>query len=302
MMDERNDALAPGSEVPELTKRKLRSPLGEVFFRLSKSPLAMFGLAIIALLVFCAIFAEVISPYDPIKQDLAHMFEPPSSAHWLGTDEFGRDILSRIIYGARVSLQVGFVAVGIALIVGGLLGAVAGYYSGWLDNGIMRVMDVLLSIPQTLLAIAIVAALGPSLPNLMIAVGISAVPNYARIVRGSVLSIRGMEFVEAARAVGSSDLRIILRHIIPNSMAPIIVQSTLGVASAILNAAGLSFIGLGIQPPNPEWGAMLSGGRQYIRDYAHMTLYPGLVIMLTILALNFLGDGLRDALDPKLKR
>ena len=288
--------------VPELTKRVHRGPLAEVLFRLSKSPLAMFGLAIILLLVFCAIFAEMISPYDPTAQDLAHMFETPSSTHWLGTDEFGRDILSRLIYGARVSLQVGFVAVGIALVVGGFLGAVSGYYGGRLDNAIMRVMDVLLSIPQTLLAIAIVAALGPNLMNLMIAVGISAVPTYARIVRGSVLSIRNMEFIEAARAVGSPDLRIILKHIIPNSMAPIIVQSTLGVASAILNAAGLSFIGLGIQPPNPEWGAMLSGGRQYIRDFPHMTLYPGLAIMFTILALNFLGDGLRDALDPKLKR
>ncbi|MBQ8692543.1 MAG: ABC transporter permease [Synergistaceae bacterium] len=287
---------------PELVKRKRRGALAEVLFRLSKSPLAMFGLAIILLLIFCALFAEAISPYSPIKQDLMHMFETPSAEHWLGTDEFGRDILSRLIYGARVSLQIGFIAVGIALVVGGMLGAVSGYYSGWLDNSIMRVMDVLLSIPQTLLAIAIVAALGPSLMNLMIAVGISAVPTYARIVRGSVLSIRSMEFIEAARAVGSSDLRIILRHILPNIMAPIIVQSTLGVASAILNAAGLSFIGLGIQPPNPEWGAMLSGGRQYIRDFPHMTLYPGLAIMFTILALNFLGDGLRDALDPKLKR
>ena len=287
--------------IPELV-RKRRSPFVDVLVRLSRSPLAMFGLAIICVLVFCAIFAEMISPYSPIKQDLMHMFETPSAAHWLGTDEFGRDILSRLIYGARVSLQVGFIAVGIALVIGGMLGAVSGYYSGRLDNCIMRVMDVLLSIPQTLLAIAIVAALGPSLMNLMIAVGISAVPTYARIVRGSVLSIRSMEFIEAARAAGSSDLRIILKHIIPNSMAPIIVQSTLGVASAILNAAGLSFIGLGIQPPNPEWGAMLSGGRQYIRDFPHMTLYPGLAIMLTILALNFLGDGLRDALDPKLKR
>ena len=287
--------------IPELV-RKRRSPFMDVLVRLGRSPLAMFGLAIICVLVFCAIFAEVISPYSPIKQDLMHMFETPSAAHWLGTDEFGRDILSRLIYGARVSLQVGFIAVGIALVIGGMLGAVSGYYSGRLDNCIMRVMDVLLSIPQTLLAIAIVAALGPSLMNLMIAVGISAVPTYARIVRGSVLSIRSMEFIEAARAAGSSDLRIILKHIIPNSMAPIIVQSTLGVASAILNAAGLSFIGLGIQPPNPEWGAMLSGGRQYIRDFPHMTLYPGLAIMLTILALNFLGDGLRDALDPKLKR
>ncbi len=284
------------------TGRRRRGPFAEVLFRLSKSPLAMFGLAIILLLVFCAIFADVLAPYDFAKQNLDHKFETPSAEHWLGTDEFGRDILSRLIFGARVSLQVGFIAVGIALVVGGMLGATAGYYGGWIDNGIMRVMDVLLSIPQTLLAIAIIAALGPSLMNLMIAVGVSAVPTYARIVRGSVLSIRGMEFVEAARSVGSSDLRIILKHIIPNSMAPIIVQSTLGVASAILNAAGLSFIGLGIQPPNPEWGAMLSGGRQYIRDSPHLTLYPGLAIMFTILALNFLGDGLRDALDPKLKR
>jgi peptide/nickel transport system permease protein len=282
--------------------RKKRGALAEVLFRLKKSPLAMFGLAFILLLVFVAIFANVLAPYPYQKQNLAHMFETPSKQFLLGTDEFGRDILSRLIYGARVSLQVGFIAVGIALVVGGMLGAVAGYYGGWIDNGIMRVMDVLLSIPQTLLAIAIAAALGPGLFNLMIAVGIAAVPNYARIVRGSVLSIREMEFVEAARAVGSSDLRIILKHILPNSMAPIIVQSTLGVASAILNAAGLSFIGLGIQPPYPEWGAMLSGGRQYIRDYAHLTLYPGLAIMFTILALNFLGDGLRDALDPKLKR
>jgi len=284
------------------TGRKRRGTAAQALFRLKKSPLAMFGLVFILLLIFVAIFANVLAPYPYQKQNLAHSFETPSKQFLLGTDEFGRDILSRLIYGARISLQVGIIAVGIALIVGGMLGAMAGYYGGWIDNGIMRVMDVLLSVPQTLLAIAIAAALGPGLYNLMIAVGIAAVPNYARIVRGSVLSIREMEFIEAARAVGSSDLRIILKHIIPNSMAPIIVQSTLGVASAILNAAGLSFIGLGIQPPYPEWGAMLSGGRQYIRDYAHLTLYPGLAIMLTILALNFLGDGLRDALDPKLKR
>lgn len=287
---------------PDDEKRIGRGPFADVLHRLSKSPLAMFGLLFIIFLVFLAVFADVLAPYNFAEQDLEHMFELPSKEFWLGTDEFGRDIMSRLIYGARVSLQVGFIAVGIALVIGGLLGAVAGFYDGWIDNAIMRIMDVLLAVPQTLLAIAIAASLGPGLYNLMIAVGISAVPNYARIVRGSVLSIRGMEFVEAARAVGSSDLRIILKHIIPNSMAPIIVQSTLGVASAILNAAGLSFIGLGIQPPYPEWGAMLSGGRQYIRDFPHMTLYPGLAIMLTILALNFLGDGLRDALDPKLKR
>lgn len=288
------------TEVP--SKRKKRGAFMEVMFRLSKSPLAMFGFFVIVLLIVVALFAPLLAPYPYAKQNLAHMFETPSKQFLLGTDEFGRDILSRLIFGARVSLQVGFIAVGIALVVGGILGALAGFYGSWVDNGIMRVMDVLLSIPQTLLAIAIAAALGPGLFNLMIAVGISAVPNYARIVRSSVLSIREMEFVESARASGSGDLRIIMKHIIPNSMAPIIVQSTLGVASAILNAAGLSFIGLGIQPPYPEWGAMLSGGRQYIRDYPHLTLYPGLAIMFTILALNFLGDGLRDALDPKLKR
>lgn len=283
-------------------KRRRRSGFTEVMFRLRKSPLAMFGLGVITLIVFFAIFADVVAPHKFYAQNLDRMFESPSRDYLLGTDEFGRDILSRLIYGARVSLQVGFIAVSIALVAGGTLGAMAGYYGGKADNLIMRVMDVMLSIPQTLLAIAIAAALGPGLLNLMIAVGISATPRYARIVRSSVLSIRDMEFVEAAHAVGSSDFRIILKHIIPNSMAPIIVQSTLGVASAILNAAGLSFIGLGIQPPNPEWGAMLSGGRQYIRDYPHLTLYPGLTIMITILALNFLGDGLRDALDPKQRR
>ncbi|WP_276956877.1 ABC transporter permease, partial [Jonquetella anthropi] len=225
-----------------------------VLYRLSRSPLAVFGLLVVAVLIFAAIFATQIAPYGQADMNLANRFMFPSSAHWFGTDEFGRDILSRIIFGARISLQVGLIAVGISLVCGGLLGAIAGYYGGRLDNVIMRAMDVLLAIPGTLLAIAIAASLGPGLYNLMIAVGISAVPSYARIVRGSVLTLQGQEFVEAARAVGSSDWRIIMKHIIPNSMAPIIVQSTLGVASAILNAAGLSFIGLGIQPPTPEWG------------------------------------------------
>jgi peptide/nickel transport system permease protein len=276
--------------------------LKEIFKRLSRAPLAMIGLAIVVVLVFTAVFAGFIAPYGYAEQDLMAAFEEPSGAHLFGTDEFGRDIFSRIIYGSRISLQVGFIAVGIAVFAGGFLGAIAGYYGGKADNLIMRAMDVLLSIPSILLAIAIAASLGPGLFNLMIAVGISSTPNYARIVRGSVLSIRNQEFVEAAKAVGSSDLRIILKHIIPNCLAPIIVQATLGVAIAILTAAGLSFIGLGIQPPIPEWGAMLSGGREYIRDYAYMTIFPGLAIMITILALNFLGDGLRDALDPKLKR
>lgn len=269
---------------------------------LMRSPLAMFGLTVVLLLLFCAVFADVIAPYPYAKQNLMNAYESPTAEHIFGTDEFGRDIFSRVIYGARISLFVGFIAVGIALFFGGSLGAIAGYYGGKLDNVIMRAMDVLLSIPSTVLAISIAAALGPGLFNLMVAVGISATPQYARVMRGSVLSVRNQEYVEAARSVGSSDARIIIGHIIPNCMAPVIVQSTLGVASAILSAAALSFIGLGIQPPTPEWGAMLSGARGYIRDYSYMTLFPGLAIMVTIMGLNFLGDGLRDALDPKLKR
>ena len=205
------------------------------------------------------------------------------------------------MYGARISLLVGFVSVGIAVIIGGVLGAIAGYYGRRVDNLIMRFMDVLLAVPQTLLAIAIVAALGTGLMNLMIAVGISSVPTYARIVRASVLTIREEEYIEAARASGTSNTKIIIKHILPNCVAPVIVQVTLGIAGAILTAAGMSFIGLGIQPPNPEWGNMLSSGRDYIRGYAYMTMFPGLAIVITVLSLNLLGDGLRDALDPKLR-
>ena len=283
---------------------RMKSEAGflDIWRRLRKNPLAMFGLFIVVLLIFFAITADVIAPYKYYEQNLMNSFQSPSKEHLFGTDEFGRDILSRIIHGSRISLQVGLIAVGISVIFGGFFGAVAGYYGGRIDNLIMRGMDILLSIPSILLAIAIAASLGPGLYNMMVAVGISTTPQYARIIRGSVLSLRGQEFVEAAKAVGSSDTRIIMKHILPNCLAPIIVQSTLGVASAILTAAGLSFIGLGIQPPTPEWGAMLSGGREYIRDYAYMTIFPGLAIMITILALNFLGDGLRDVLDPKLKR
>lgn len=284
-----------------VTKKRKAGPWRDVFRRLKKDKMAMFGLFIIILLIFLALFADVIAPYGYDDQNLKDRLMAPNSKYLLGTDNFGRDILSRIIYGSRISLQVGFIAVGISAIVGGALGAIAGYYGGKLDNFVMRAMDILLAIPSILLAISIVAALGPGLQNVMIAVGIGSIPSYARIVRASVLSIRDQEFVEAARAVGANDFRIITKHILPNAMAPIIVQATLGVAGAILSAAGLSFIGLGIQPPTPEWGAMLSSGREYIRDNWHVATFPGLAIMITIFALNLLGDGLRDALDPRLK-
>lgn len=270
--------------------------------RLRRNKLAVMGLIIMILLVLIAIFAPWLAPYHFSDQDLLEAFEPPSWKHPLGTDDFGRDILSRIIYGARVSLQVGIFAVSLAMVSGGILGAIAGYYGGRVDGVIMRFMDILLSIPQILLAIAIAAALGPGLLNLTVAVGVAALPTFARVVRGAVLSIVGQEYIEAAHCMGASDPWIIARHILPNCSAPIIVQSTLRVGQAILAAAALSFLGLGIQPPYPEWGGMLAGTRGYVRDYAYMTIFPGLAIMITIMALNFLGDGLRDAMDPKLKR
>ena len=286
------------------TSNKKRSQWLEVWRRLKRNKMAVLGLVILIILVLLAVFANVIANYDNvvIKQNLSQRLQAPSAAHWLGTDEFGRDIFARLVHGTRVSLQVGIIAVGISIVIGGILGAIAGYYGGKLDNIIMRIMDIFLAVPSILLAIAIVSALGPSILNLMLAISISSVPSYARIVRASVLSIRDQEFIEAAKAIGASNTRIIFRHIIPNSLAPVIVQATLGVAGAILSTAGLSFIGLGIQPPAPEWGSMLSGGRQYLRYAWWVTTFPGVAIMITILSLNLLGDGLRDALDPRLKQ
>ena len=282
-------------------KVKKRSQWAMVWTRMKRNKMAMAGLIIMVLLVFIAVFASQIARYPYFYQQLGSRLQGPSADHWFGTDALGRDIFSRIVYGSRVSLKIGVISIGIATLIGGLFGAVAGYYGGHLDTAIMRVMDVLLAIPGILLAISIVAALGPNLTNLMIAVGISAIPIEARVIRASVMTVRDQEFVEAAKAVGTGDFRIIFKHILPNAMAQIIVQATLGVAGAILAAAGLSFIGLGIQPPSPEWGAMLSEGRQHMRDSWHITTFPGLAIMITIFALNLLGDGLRDALDPKLK-
>jgi len=288
--------------VPKI-RRKKKSEFVAVWKRLRKNKMAVLGLIILSIICFSALFANVLFNYekDAVEQTASQRLKPPSSAHWLGTDEVGRDILARIVYGARVSLPVAFSTILFATLAGGLLGALAGYGSKTLDNIIMRIMDIFLAIPSILLAIAIVASLGPSMINLLIAISIANIPPFSRIVRASVLSIRSEEYIEAARAIGAYNSRIIFRHIIPNSMAPIIVQATLCIAGSILAIASLSFIGLGIQPPTPEWGSMLAGGRQYIRYAWWVCAFPGIAIMLTILSLNMLGDGLRDALDPKLK-
>ena len=284
--------------------QKKRSMALEIWRRLRKNKMAMLGLVILVMLALTAIFADVIADYDTkvIAQDIKNRLQGPSMEHWCGTDEFGRDIFARLVHGSRVSLVVGLISVSISLLMGGALGAIAGYYGGRVDNVIMRIMDIFLAVPSILLAMTIVAALGISLINVMLAIGVSGIPGYARIVRASVMSIKDQEFVEASRAIGAKSPTTIFREILPNCLAPIIVQATLSVAGAILSTASLSFIGLGVQPPSPEWGAMLSGGRNYLRDALHLTLFPGLAIVITILALNLLGDGLRDALDPRLKQ
>ncbi|MGL4561888.1 MAG: ABC transporter permease [Brevinema sp.] len=279
------------------------SQLNSIINRLKKNKLAVVGLFILIIFVILAVFADYIANYDHvvIKQNLSNTFAKPGTTNLLGTDDLGRDIFARIVHGTRISLTIGFISVSLSIMIGGMLGAIAGYSGGRFDNIVMRIMDIFLAIPSILLSIAIVSALGTSFINLVFALSISTIPIYARIVRASVLSIRGQEFIEAAHAIGAKKLYIIIKHVIPNVFSPIIVQGTLGVASAILSIAGLSFIGLGVEPPTPEWGSMLAGGRTLIRRAPWITTYPGIAIMLSILALNLLGDGLRDALDPRLK-
>ena len=287
--------------------KSLTKPLRErgqiyiVLRQLSRNTGAVVGAVIVVTEILLALFAPYIAPYDPIDQVLADALKPPSQAHPLGTDEVGRDILSRIIYGTRISLRVGLISVGIASIIGVSLGLLAGYHGGYIDDVMLRLMDIWLAFPGILLALAVIAVLGPGLFNVMIAVGLSAVPAYVRVTRGSVLSLRETDYVVGARATGCKNLRIIARHILPNVLPAVIVLSTLGVATAILTAAALSFIGLGAQPPAPEWGAMLSVGRQFIRQAWWIMTFPGLAIMITVIGINLLGDGLRDALDPRLR-
>ena len=269
--------------------------------RFRHHPPALIGLGIILTFVVLAIAAPVISPYDPNAQDIAAAIDGPSSSHWLGTDQLGRDIATRLMYGARISLLIGVLAVGIGLLFGVPLGMIAGYYGGWADLAISRFADMMFAFTSILLALTLVAVLGVSLQNVIIAVGISVVPVIIRLVRSSVLSLREEPYVEAARALGASNLRIITRHVFRNSLTPVLVHGTLSIGVSILLAAGLGFLGLGVQSPTAEWGTMLGEGRQFIFSAPHMTTFPGIAIFLAILAFNLLGDGLRDALDPRMR-
>jgi peptide/nickel transport system permease protein len=272
---------------------------GDFLKRLLKSPSAKIGGAICLVLVVTAIFAPVIAPYDPTELGVGQALQPPNWDYWFGTDEFGRDLFSRIVYGSRLTLYVGLIAVGISMTVGVLVGLVAGYVGGWLETALMRAVDVLFSFTETLIALAAVAVLGPSLTNAMIAVGISAIPFYARITYGAVLVEKNKEYFKAAEAVGARHLRLLFRHILPNILSPIIVVATVGVSVAVLSASALSFLGLGAQPPSPEWGAMLAAGRDYFKRAPWITTFPGLAIAITVLGFNLLGDALREALDPQ---
>lgn len=297
-MDKKNNK---GQETEGLVTKK-RSQFQEVWRRLKKNRLAMVGLAMLILLVFMAIFANVIAPYPYDKQNYSEIMQSPSWQHLAGTDEFGRDILSRIIYGSRISLRIGFISLSAGAFMGCVLGAIAGYFGRMVDNVIMRICDILYGIPRVVLAIAIASTLGAGITSALIAVAVSSVPDFARVVRAATMTVRDQDYVEAARAIGAGTGRILTVHIFPNILAPIIVQATIGIGKAILLCASLSFLGLGIQPPVPEWGAMLSSARTYMRDNPYMVIGPGLAIMMTVMALNLFGDGLRDALDPKLKK
>ena len=274
----------------------------ETWRRLRRQRLAMVGGGILFLLLFVALCAPVLAPHDPMEQNLYARLQPPSLDHPLGTDDFGRDILSRMIYGSRISLRIGAASITAALLVGTLLGLWAGYWGGWVDTLIMRCMDLLLAFPSILFAIAIVAVVGPGIDNAIMAVSVVLIPQFARLVRSSVLTVRETAYIEAARALGAGPMRILFFGILPNCTAPIIVQTTLGLGTAILDAAGLSFLGLGAQPPMPEWGAMLAGGRELLFEAPWVMTFPGLAIFIVVLAINLFGDGLRDALDPKTVR
>ena len=283
-------------------KRRQKHGVRGFFYRLRQTRLATSALAIVVALVLVAIFAPLLAPYNPERTDFSAALAAPSWSHWLGTDNLGRDMLSRIIFGARISVQVGIIAVGISVAVGVPIGLLVGYTRiGPVDTAVMRCIDAVLAFPTLVLALAISAVLGPSLQNVMIAVGFVGVPSYARLIRGQVLAVRQNEYIEAARSIGLTDVRILARYVLPNVTAPLIVQASIGVAFAIMSEASLSFLGLGVQPPTPSWGGMLSIGKDYLQLAWWMSIVPGFAIFITVLAVNFLGDGIRDALDPSLR-
>ncbi|ACJ32744.1 ABC transporter permease [Anoxybacillus sp. LAT_35] len=273
----------------------------EGWIRFRKNKMALVGSGIVLFFILLAVFAPLIAPYEMNDQQLSMRLQAPSKDHIFGTDDFGRDIFSRVVYGARISLWVGFFSVLGSVVIGSLLGIIAGYYGRWIDAVISRIFDIMLAFPSILLAIGIVAVLGPSLKNALIAIAVINIPNFGRLIRSRVLSIKQEEYITAAKAIGMSDARILFHHILPNSMAPIIVQGTLAIATAIIEAAALGFLGLGAQPPNPEWGKMLADSKAYLTQAPWTMIFPGLAIMLTVLGFNLMGDGLRDALDPRMK-
>ncbi|GDX69493.1 diguanylate cyclase [Chloroflexota bacterium] len=285
-----------------LVVRKRRTPLTDAWARLRRDQAALVGFGLLFTMILLAIAAPLVATHDPLDQELLKRLKPPSAEFWFGTDDLGRDVFSRILYGGRISLRVGITAVIMGTTIGAFLGSVAGYAGGWVDSVISRAMEIVLAFPGTLLAIAVVAARGPGLENTLLAVGLVSVPVYARLMRGSVLSLREREFVTAARCLGASDRRILFQHILPNGLTPLIVQATLGIAGAIVEAAALGFLGLGAQPPAPEWGAMLTDGRNFLLNAPWAMIFPGLAIMMTVLGFNLFGDGLRDALDPQMKQ
>lgn len=282
-------------------KSKKTNQMKEIWRRFRKSKTAMLGLCLLIFVLSIAIFADVITPYENAISQSADRLDSPSAAHIFGTDELGRDLFARIVHGSRYSLLIGVSTSVLALVIGGLLGAIAAYYGGWVDNIIMRLTDVVMTVPPILLSLAVVAALGGSLRNLLIAITISCVPSMLRLVRSVVLGVVDEDYIEAARSYGASDMRIILKYVIPNALGPIIVTTTMNVANMILSAAGLSFLSLGVQPPAPEWGALLSDAKTYMFTAPHLLYIPGIFIVIAALSFNLAGDGLRDALDPKLK-
>ncbi len=289
-------------ETLETMATRRHSQWGDVWRRLCKNKLAMFGLGIVVVLVLVAIFADVLAPYDPYEMNIAERLQFSSAKHWLGTDNYGRDLLSRLIYGSRTSLLVAIISLIISTLIGAVIGGIAGYFGGWWDTILMRILDILMAIPSILLAVSISSMLGSGIFNTALAIAVSGVPGAARLIRSSILTVRDQEYVEAAVATGSGRMRTLFKHVLPNCLAPLIVDTSMRVGASIMAISGLAFIGLGVAAPTAEWGSIMTSGREFIREFWPLATYPGIFIMLALFGFNVFGDGLRDAMDPKLKQ